>query len=65
MRPVFSLRPTTYRLRSRLLSYPARGSRCVERVEIAPASKVRTAAAISLLGELNRAIEAIDSSKMV
>ena len=64
MRPVFSLRPTTYRLRSRLLSYPARGSRCVERVEIAPASKVRTAAAISLPGEFDRVIEVIDSSEM-
>ena len=64
MRTVFSLRPTTYRLRSKLLARPNRGSRSVERLEIAPGSRVRTAAAVFLPGEADRIVAAIDSSDL-
>ena len=64
MQTVFSLRPTTYRLRSRLLAPPSRGSRAVELLRIAPGSTVRTAAAISLPGEADRIVAAIDSSDL-
>ncbi len=64
MRTVFSLRPTTYRMRSKLIGAFERGSRCVQRLEIAPGSSVLTAAAISLPGEIDRMIEAIDSSDL-
>ncbi len=64
MRIVFSLRPTIYRLRSKWAARPQQGSKSVERLEIAPGSRIRTAAAISLPGEADRIVAAIDSSDL-